>query len=220
MAVADLVRSPERAKHALVWVATVRFILSVIALPLAPFLYRRHFVILTLLRPSQGVLLAGAFLARTGHVFLPTVLAAALPLQVLVMWLYFGLGRAWAEDIDRQGDDDEDDLPFLTARILNREQIRRLRDVLKRKGARIVFLARFAIAPTGLVAATVGASELDPKRYLLADGAGLVIATGASVGLGYVLGIAQDAAGPWLVAVGLAALVGASATLTWLLRRG
>src|SRR5436305_4590198 len=98
MAVADLARSPTRVKHVLVWVAAVRLVLSLAALPLAPFLYRRHFVILTLLRPSEGVLLAGAFLARTGHVFLPTVLAAAIPLQVLVMWLYFALGRAWAED--------------------------------------------------------------------------------------------------------------------------
>jgi membrane protein DedA with SNARE-associated domain len=214
MAVADLIRSPAQAKHGLVWVATVRVVMSIVALPLAPFLFRRHFVILTLLRPSQGVLLAGAFLARTGHVFLPTVLAAAIPLQVLVMWLYFALGRAWAEDIDR-----DDDLPFLTARILNHGQIRKLRDVLKEKGARVVFLARFAIAPTGLIAATVGASEMNPRRYLVADGAGLLLATAASVGAGYVLGIAQDAAGPWLVAVGLAALLAASGTLTWLLRR-
>jgi membrane protein DedA with SNARE-associated domain len=210
-----VIESPTKAKHLLVWVATVRLILSAVALPLAPFLYRRHFVILALLRPSQGVLLAGAFLARQGHVFLPTVLAAAVPLQVLAMWLYFALGREWAEDIDA-----DDDLPFLAARVLNHNQIRRLRDVLNHKGARVVFLARFAIAPTGLVAATVGASELEPRRYLLADGAGLVLATGASVGIGYVLGVAADAAGPWLVAAGVAGLIAASGTLTWLLRSG
>ncbi|MDQ1436937.1 MAG: associated Golgi protein [Acidimicrobiaceae bacterium] len=206
--------SPKRAKHLLLWLAAVRLVAGAVALPLFPFLYRRHFVVLALLRPSQIVLLAGAFLARQGDVFLPTVLLAAVPLQVLAIWLYFALGRAWSEDID--GDDE---LPFVAARLLNRDQIRRLRDVLERKGARLVFLARFAIFPTGLLSATVGASDMEPRRFLWADGAGLALSTAASVGAGYVLGVAYGGARPWVVAVGVAGLIALSGTLTWLLQR-
>ena len=192
----------------------MRVAAALLALPLFPMLYREHFLVLVLLRPTQGILLAGAFLARLGHVTLWQIVAAAIPLQLLAVWLYFGLGRTWSKDIDR-----DDELPFLAARILNRGQVRRIRKALEAKGARLAFIARFAIFPTGLLAGTIGASELAPRRFLGADGAGLVTATCASVGAGYVLGVAQDRAGPWLVAVGAAGLLALSATLTWLLQR-
>jgi membrane protein DedA with SNARE-associated domain len=206
--------SQRQAKHWLLYLATLRTVLSMAAIPLAPVLFRRHFVVLALMRPSQAVILAGAFLARQGDVFLPTVLLAAIPMQVLAVWLYFALGRSWDDDIDS-----DDELPFLAARLLNRNQIKRLRDVLERKGARLVFLARFAIFPTGLVSVSVGASEMAPRRYLAADGAGLALSTAASVGAGYVLGIAYDGAKPWLAAVGVVGLAALSGTLTWVLQR-
>ena len=202
------------AKQGLLWLAGVRVAAGVVALPLFPLLFREHFLVLVLLRPTQGVLLAGAFLARQGHVSLPQMLLAAIPLQVVAIWLYFALGRLWKDDIDR-----DDELPFVAARLLNRDQTRRVCGVLKKKGARLAFLARFAIFPTGLLSGAIGASEVEPRRYLLADGAGLLVATAASVGTGYVLGIAQDEAGPWLVAMGVGGVVVLSGTLTWLLQR-
>lgn len=204
----------KRAKQGLLWLAGVRVAAGVVALPLFPVLFREHFLVLVLLRPTQGVLLAGAFLARQGHVWLPQILLAAIPLQVVAIWLYFALGRLWKDDIDQ-----EDGLPFAAARLLNRDQTRRLCGVLKKKGARLAFLARFAIFPTGLLSGAVGASELEPRRYLMADAAGLLAATAVSIGAGYVLGIAQDRAGPWLVAIGVAGVVVLSGTLTWLLQR-
>lgn len=207
--------SPTQANRWLTTLATVRVAVSILAIPLAPFLFREHFVVLALMRPSQAVILAGAFLARRGDVFLPTVLAAAVPLQVFAVWLYFGLGRTWNDCID----DDDDELPSHAARLLSRDKIKRLRTVLEAKGARIVFIARLAIFPTGLVASTVGASDLEPRRFLAADLAGLGLATTVSVGSGYVLGIAYDGAKPWLVVAGVAGLVALSGTLTWLLSR-
>ncbi|HEV7887787.1 MAG TPA: VTT domain-containing protein [Acidimicrobiales bacterium] len=207
-------RSPAQAKHLLLGLAGLRVGLGVLALPLAPFLYQRHFVVLALMRPSQGVIMAGAFLARQHKVWLPSVLAAAVPLQVLAIWLYFALGRTWNKEIGGRAE-----LPFLAARLLRRDQLKRLRKVLERKGARFVFLARFAIIPTGMVSAAVGASDLDPKRYLLADLAGLFLSTAASVGVGYGLGIAYGGVRPWVVAVGVAGLLALSGTLTWLLQR-
>lgn len=212
----QVTESPTTARHLLLALATVRVALSLIAIPLAPFLFREHFVVLALMRPSQAVILAGAFLARQGDVFLPTVLAAAVPLQVLSVWLYFALGRTWNDCID---DEDDDRLPFLAARLLPPAKIRRLRKALKDKGTRIVFLARFAIFPTGLVASTVGASDLKPRRYLAADAAGLGLSTAVSVGAGYGLGVAYDGARPWLVVAGVGGLIALSATLTWLLSR-
>jgi membrane protein DedA with SNARE-associated domain len=205
---------PTQAKHLLLVLATVRTVLGVLALALAAALFKRHFVVLALLRPSQAVILAGAFLARQGDVWLPSVLAAAVPLQVVAVWLYFALGRTWNEDIGRR-----DDLPFVAARILNPRQIKRLRRVLEHKGARLVFLARFAIFPTGLMSTAVGASDLEPRRYLWADIAGVLLSTAASVGVGYGLGVAYDGARPWVVVVGVIGLLALSGTLTWLLQR-
>src|SRR5436190_421260 len=84
-------RTGTRTKRALLWVAGVRVAVGAVALPLAPFLYRHHFLVLVLLRPSQGVLLAGAVLARHGGIPLWELIVAAVPLQV---GAGYGLGVA------------------------------------------------------------------------------------------------------------------------------
>src|SRR5215216_3519623 len=106
-------RTVESRQRALGWVAAVRTVLALLALPVAPFLFRHHFLVLVLLRPSQGVFLAGGFLARHDDVSLPLVLVSAIPLQLLIVWVFFLLGRVWdsSVDSDRQ-------LPFVNARLL------------------------------------------------------------------------------------------------------
>lgn len=208
-------RRSERTKHGLLWLAGVRVGLGLIALPLAPFLYRHHFVVLVLLRPSMGVLLAGSILARQGHISLLAMLAAALPLQLVAVWLYFILGDAWQEEIDS-----DDRLPFLAARLLQPEQVRRLRRTLRRHGPRFVILARFAIFPVGLLAATAGASDMSPREFFPADGLGLFAAAGMVVGIGYGLGVSRQEVSPWLLAVGVVGLVVLSGLLTWRIWRG
>ena len=108
---------------------------------------------------------------------------------------------------------------FVTARLLQPEQIKRLRRVVRADGAWLIVLARFAIFPTGLLAATAGASELKPAEFFVADGLGLTAATGLVIGSGYGLGVAQHRAGVWVVIVGIAGLVVLATTLTWLLWR-
>lgn len=131
----------ERTKRGLLWLAGVRVGLALVAIPLAPFLYLHHFLVLVLLRPSMGVLLAGAILAREGHTSLPAMLGAAVPLQLVAVWLYFLLGDAWQEDIDS-----DDRLPFFTARLLQPGQIRHLRQTLRSGEAiTLVFLGRRSI---------------------------------------------------------------------------
>ena len=189
--------------------------LGAIAIPLAPFLYRRHFLILVLLRPSQGVLLAGAVLARHGGIPLWELLAAALPLQVLVVWLYFLIGEAWQTEIDN-----DDELPFMMTRVLPPKRINRLRRALRKRGRQLVVLARFAVFPTGLLAATAGASDMEARRFFLADGAAFAVATALVVGTGDALGVAKHQAGVWVGVIGVAGLVALSGLLTWYVWHG
>lgn len=64
-------------RQGLIGVALLRGALSLVAIPLAPFLYEGHFVALVLLRPTKEVLLVGGFLVREGDVALLPLVAAA-----------------------------------------------------------------------------------------------------------------------------------------------
>jgi membrane protein DedA with SNARE-associated domain len=166
------------------------------------------------LRPSLGILLLGAILARQGGTSLWAMLLIAVPLQLLIVWLYFLLGRAWESEIHS-----DDQLPFLTARLLRRNQVRRIREALNEHGTRLVVLARFAIFPTGLLAATAGASGMKPARYFPADGLAFAAAAGLVVGAGYGLGLARRQSDVWLTVIGAVGLVALSGLLTWYVRR-
>ncbi len=205
---------PERAKHALLGIAAFRTVTALVALPLVPVLYKQDFLALVALRPSLGMLLLGAILARQGGISLWGMLVIAVPLQLLVVWLYFVLGRAWESEIHS-----DDKLPFLTARLLRRDQVRRLREALKDHGTRLVVLARFAIFPTGLLAATAGASDMKAARYFPADGLAFAAAAGLVVGAGYGLGLAQRQSDLWLTIIGATGLIALSGLLTWYVRR-
>ncbi len=210
----DTTGRPEAAKHSLLWVAAVRTVAALVALPLLPVLYKHDFLVLVALRPSLGVLLLGAILARQGGISLWAMLVIAVPLQLLIVWLYFLLGRAWESEIHS-----DDKLPFLTARLLRRNQVRRIREALKAHGTRLVMLARFAIFPTGLLAATAGAAGMKPARYFPADWLAFAAAAGLVVGAGYGLGLAQRQSDLWLTVTGAAGLVALSGLLTWYVRR-
>lgn len=201
-------------KHALLGVAAVRTICALVAIPLAPFLYEKHFLILVFLRPSALVLLAGGYLARHGMASLWIVVAAAIPMQILAVWVYYGLGRAWSKELD--GDDE---LPFFASRLLRRDQVRSLREEMRDSGPWLAAATRFAAFPSGLTAAAVGSSGLKPKAYLLADALAILVASGIAIGIGYGLGVAYEQAGPWVVAVGIIGLAAITVAWTLVLRR-
>ena len=205
---------PKTAKHALLGIAGVRTVAALVALPLLPVLYQHDFLVLVALRPSLGILLLGAIIARQGGISLWAMLLIAVPLQLLIVWLYFLIGRAWQSEIHS-----DDTLPFLTARLLQRDQVRRIRKALKAHGSRLVVLARFAIFPTGLLGATAGASGMKPVRYFPADGLAFAAAAGLVVGAGYGLGLAQRQSDLWLTITGAVGLVALSGLLTWYVRR-
>lgn len=182
--------------------AGARAVLAVVAIFLAPALYRDHFVVLVLLRPTKEVLLAAGFFIRSGDVRLLPVLVAAAPLALFGVWLLYALGRAFAPEIrDAKG------LPRWADRILPPERIKAMCRILDRKGWKVIVLGRLAAFPSALLAAAAGASDLTRRAFLPADGIGAALSIAEVIIAGYVLGSAYEEAGPWVTAVGVIALV-------------
>jgi membrane protein DedA with SNARE-associated domain len=192
----------KRVRTAMLWVAAVRIVLGIVAIPLAPLLYKDHFLLLVLLRPTKEVFLAGGFLARRGDVDLLELVLAAIPLSILAVWLFFYLGRAYASEIKSEK------LPGIASRILTPDRIKRFSKALDKRGAKLIFLGRLAVLSSATVAAAAGAAKLEPKKFLPWDLAGGLVSIGYTVGAGYALGEAYERAGPWLTVVGAIAFVG------------
>ncbi|MBW3556830.1 MAG: VTT domain-containing protein [Actinobacteria bacterium] len=206
---------PRRYRTALIWLAVARAVLGVAALPLAPFLYRDHFPLLVLLRPTKEVLLAGGFFIRRGEANPVLVVAAAAPLAILAVWHFYYLGRSFSEEI-RSGEG----LPRVAERFLPPQRINKLCHVLARRGRRLIFVGRLASFPSTLLGAAAGASEMPPRRFLPADLAGAVASIAEVVLAGYLLGAAYKKAGPWVTAVGLVLLLALLIALGRSLTRG
>lgn len=192
-----------RFRPALLWLAAVRSVLGVAAIPLAPFLYREHFAVLVLLRPTKEVLLAAGFLIKRGDVNPLVVVVASLPLAIGAVWQFYFLGRGFSEEL-RSGDG----LPKLAQRLLPPDRVKKLCGALDRKGSRLVVLGRLATFPSSLLAAAAGASGMRPGKFLPADLVGAFVGITEVLVAGYLLGQAYKAAGPWLTAVGVVALLG------------
>lgn len=180
--------------------AGVRGALAAVAIPLAPALYRDHFIVLVLLRPTKDVLLAAGFLARRGEVSLPVVVLAAVPLCLFGVWLMYWLGRLFGPEI-REGT-----LPPWARRILPKDKVEHLCKVLKKRGDRVVVLGRVAAFPSTMMGAAAGVSGMEPKRFMRADALGAFLSIAESIAFGYVFGAAYRRAGPWLTGLGVVAL--------------
>jgi membrane protein DedA with SNARE-associated domain len=180
--------------------AVARAVLGIVAIPLAPFLFREHAAVLVFLRPTKEVLLLAGFLVRRGDTSLPVVVVAALPILLGGVWVMFALGRAYADSLDAE------DLPRLVRRVLPPKRIEEMRETINERGMSVVFLGRLAAFPSTVVAAAAGASSVSTRRFLLADTAGALLSLGLLVTGGYVLGEAYEDAGPWVTAAGVVVL--------------
>jgi membrane protein DedA with SNARE-associated domain len=184
-------------------IAAGRGVLSVVAVPLAPVLYRDHFLALVLLRPTKEVLLAAGFLISRDDLGLVETCLASMPILLGGVWVFYWLGRAFAEPLQRGVD-----VPGLAGRLLPRDRIEQARRVLERRGATVVFLSRVAVFPTTVAAAAAGVSGLPVRRYLVADGLGALLSVAAMLVTGYALGATYERAGPWVTGVGALAAFG------------
>jgi membrane protein DedA with SNARE-associated domain len=188
------------SRRVLLGAAVLRALLAGVAVLLVPWLYREHAAVLVLLRPTKEVFLFEGFLAGEGDVWLPLVVLAALPLLLAGVWVFFGLGRAYAAELS------EAELPGVAGRLIRKERIDQLQEVLERRGMRVVFLGRLAAFPSTLMAAAAGASGVSWRAFLVADTAGALTSLSLALSLGLLLGRAYDDAGPWLTGLGVAAL--------------
>lgn len=189
-----------KLRTALLWLAGVRIALGLIAIPLAPFLYKEHFIVLVLLRPTKEVLLAAGFLVSEGKVsWLPVVLAA-VPLAVLSVWHFFWLGRLYAKELNSS------DMPGLAGRIITPKRVKKMRKALDKRGERLVLLGRAAALSSATIGAAAGGAKMPIRTFLLFDSIGAALSLGGALVAGMVLQEAYDDAGWWLSAVGVAAL--------------
>lgn len=203
-----------RHRHWLRALVVARVTAAVVAIPLFPFLLHEHYFVLALLRPTPTVLIVGGYLAGQGKTGLWQIAAAAAPMQLLAVWLYYAIGRAWSKEITR-----DDTLPLFVARLLPSSQIKQLRKAVRAKAAVIVFLSRFAWVPVGLVAASAGSAKVEPRRFMATDALAATLMTSLCIGAGYGLGIAEDNAGPWVAVVGAIGLVSLASVVTLYVRR-
>ena len=178
----------------------MRGVLAIAAIPLAPFLYREHFAVLVLLRPTKEVLLAAGLAAHSGDVSLVVVAIAAVPVLLAGVWLFFALGREYGADLAQR------ELPGVAGRILPRQRVKRLQKAIEVEGDKVVFIARLAAMPSSLMAAAAGSAKFDVRRFLIIDGIGALVSLVVMVGLGWFLEDAYEAAGPWLTGLGVLAL--------------
>jgi membrane protein DedA with SNARE-associated domain len=180
--------------------AVVRAVMAAAAIPLAPWLYREHAAVLVFLRPTKEVFLYAGFLVQEGDASLLAVVGAALPLHLAGVWLFFGLGRAYAEELE------DAELPGIAGRVLPKRRLDSLREVLDERGMRVVFLGRLAAFPSTLTAAAAGSAGLPAREFLMADTAGALLSLAALLALGSVLGEAYEGAGAWVTGAGVVAL--------------
>lgn len=195
------------------WLAAVRVVVGILAIPMAPFLYREHFIVLVLMRPTKEVLLAAGFLIRQGKVGLVPVLLAAVPLLLLGVWQFFYLGRVYSKEI-RAGD-----VPGVGGRVIRPDKVKTLQRILDMKGPRLVFLGRLAVFPSTMVASAAGAGKMSSRDFLLPDGLGGLTSAAITIGAGYFLGAAYEKASPLLTVLGVVALLGAAFVLGRYLRK-
>ena len=189
-----------QVRKAMLAAAAVRAVLEIAAIPLAPFLYRKHVALLVLLRPTKEVLLYAGFALHRHNISLPVLILAAIPLLTLGVWQFYGLGQAFSADLAKH------DLPGLAGRILPRKRIRRFESALEREGNKVLVLGRLAAMPSSIISAAAGASKMEWRRFATYDGIGALGSFVLMVGLGWFLEDAYDAAGPWLTALGVVAI--------------
>lgn len=180
----------------------MRAVLAIVAIPLAPWLYEEHVAGLVFLRPTKEVFLFAGFSVREGNAWLPVIVLAALPILLVGVWIFYGLGRLYADELS------DAELPGLAGRLLPKPRIDQMQELLEERGPSVVFFGRLAAFPSTLMAAAAGASGVPPREFLPADTAGALVSMGALLGVGYVLGEAYDEAGPWITAVGVVVLAG------------
>ena len=188
-----------RLRPALLALGAVRAVLAAVAVPLAPALYRDHYVVLVALRPTKDVLLLGGFLLRDGQVGLVPILIAAVPLIIGGVWLFYALGRAYAKELNSSGSG----LPKWVRHIVSPERVKTMREVLDANGALAILGGRLSVFPSSVLAAAAGASDVPARTFLPLDGVGALLSLVEVLGVGYALGDSYERGSHWITIAGV-----------------
>lgn len=191
-----------RWRRPLLAASGLRYLVPILALPLVPVLTPNDVGLLTLLRPGKEILLLAGGLTRTrGTPGVLIAFLAYLPLMVGGVWAFFGLGRAYADDLRTE------DGPAWLSRAIPPDRMEAAQRMLARRGPLIAIIARVAALPPTIVAAAAGVSDVRTRSFLLADLVGAVASFALLFSVGLALGSAYEQGGPWLTGVGLALVV-------------
>jgi undecaprenyl-diphosphatase len=148
--------------------------------------------------PGETILLAGAALARFGHLSLPLVVSIAIAGAILGDNAGFFIGRRGGRRLlERHG------------RLLGLTKARldQFDAFFARHGAKTVFIARFVTGLRVVGAVLAGASTLPWARFLLFNAAGAVAWATTFGAVGYALGYSWESIERWIGDLGLALLV-------------
>ncbi len=191
-----------RWRGPLVAAAGLRYLVPILAIPLAPVLIPDDVGLLTLLRPGKEVVLLAGGLTRSdatpGWVI---AFLAYLPLMVGGVWAFFGVGRAYADELAAGTG------PAWLHRAVPADRLRTAQRVLARRGPTVAILGRLAALPPTVVAAAAGTTTVSTRRFLAADLVGAVAAFAATFAIGMSLGEAYERGGVWLTVAGLVLLL-------------
>lgn len=207
-------RRPGAWLRAALAVSALRLVLPLAALPLIPALLPDDVPLLILLRPGRELLLVGGGLSRiAGDPGIAAMFLAYLVPMTIGVWSFFVLGRAYGPSL-RAGTG-----PGWLQRSLPHDRMAIASRLLTRRGPTIAVVGRVASVPPMLLAAAAGASDVDARRYLLADLVGMVLTFAAVVAIGYGLGGAYERGGPWLTGAGLVLVLGLGVGIAHWVRR-
>jgi membrane protein DedA with SNARE-associated domain len=148
--------------------------------------------------PGETILLAGAALARFGHLTLPYVLLTAIAAAVLGDNIGFYIGRRGGRVVlERHGGK----FGITPARLTQFDGF------FQRHGATTVFIARFVTGLRVVGAILAGASHLSWGRFLIFNAAGAVAWAATFGTVGYLLGYSWETIERWIGHLGLALLL-------------
>jgi membrane protein DedA with SNARE-associated domain len=148
--------------------------------------------------PGETILLAGAALARFGHLSLVWVVTTAIAGAVLGDNIGFVIGRRGGRRLlERHG------------RLLGltKQRLDQFDAFFARHGAKTVFVARFVTGLRVVGAVLAGASTLPWGRFLIFNAAGAVAWATTFGAVGYALGYSWETIERWLGHLGLVFLV-------------
>lgn len=196
-----------------------RYLVPIAALAMLPGLLRedvadRFLYLLFAIRPGREVMLFVGFLFRSdGRPDLVLLFLAGVPFFVMATWVFFLLGRVYAEAI-RTGEG-----PEWLGRLAPPDKVEVAQRALARRGPLVAFLVRVGGLPPTLLGAAAGVSDTRARPYLIADALGAVVVYALTVGIGFALGEAYARSGPWFTGLAIVVVLGLSTWFnTWMQR--